>query len=382
MLPPVPPLPPGAPPPGRRARRWPFVLAALAALGPVTLVVSSGITRDSFAITPGEASPTGPRITVDKAKSYTDSKGEVLFVTVGVPRLNALSEVIAKRESENEIVPAKAILGDKSASQNRQENLQLMGYSKDFASYVALTRLGYKVTLAGGGSVVDSTCLAFSADGKTCTAQSPAAAQLIKDDVIVAIDGQPVHLSTDITPLLKGHKPGDSVTVTVKRTKEPKPLDLTIQLTSSSDPGDVRTIIGFIPNDSPPADLTFAFPVDVGINSGQVGGPSAGLAFTLALLDKLTPGDLTGGHRIAATGTISPSERVGDIGGIRQKTVAVARAGGEVFLVPADEAADAQDQAKGTSLKVIGVRDLDDALTALRQLGGNVDELTAGRTTS
>ena len=385
MLPPVPPPPPAPPPvpaPERRARRWPFVLAALAFVGPIGLVVASGITRDSFAITPGEASPTGTRITVDKAKTYTDSKGEVLFVTVGVPRLNALSEQIAKRDSETEIVPARAILGDKSASENRQENLQLMGYSKDFASFVALTRLGYKVTLAGGGSVVDSTCMQPSDDGKSCTVESPAAKQLHPQDVIVAIEGQPVHVSSDIPPIIKGHQPGDVVTITVKRAREPKPLDLPVELTASTAAGDTRTIVGFIPNDAPPADLTFAFPVDVGINSGQVSGPSAGLAFTLALLDKLTAGDLTGGHRIAATGTISPNERVGDIGGIRQKTVAVERAGADTFLVPIDEAPEAEAQAKGTKLKIVGVRDLDDALTVLRQLGGNVDALTAGRTTS
>lgn len=391
MLPPVPPPPPGAAPyvgpfaPARpaaaRARTWPFALAALAFLGPAAIVVASGVTRDSFAVTPGEASPTGTRISVEGATGYdADSSGEVLFVTVGVPRLNALSEQIAKREPVDEIVPARAILGDRTPAQNREENLQLMGYSKDFASYVALSRLGYDVTLAGGGAAVESTCLEVSTDGQVCTREAPAAKVLRKDDVIVAIEGGPVHLAGDIPPLLKGRAPGDVVTVTIKRQKEPAPLDVQIELTSSNDPGDPRTIIGFVPNEAPPADLTFAFPVEVGINSGQVGGPSAGLAFTLALLDKLTPGDLTGGKRIAATGTMSPNERVGNIGGVRQKTVAVERSGAEVFLVPADEAEEAIEQAKGTTLRVIGVRDLDDALAALRQLGGNVDQLTAGRT--
>lgn len=385
MLPPVPPPPPGAPAPppsaARAPRRWPFALAVLAFAAPAVLVVASGITVDSFAVTPGAANPTGSRITVDGATAYDDdSSGDVLFVTVGVPRLNVLSREIAEREEVDEIVPARAILGDRTPAQNRQENLQLMGYSKDFASYVALTRLGYDVKLSGGGAAVESTCLAVSDDGQTCTREGPAAKVLRKDDVIVAIEGSPVHLAGDITPLLKGRKPGDVVTVTIKRQKEPAPLDVQIELTASGDPGDQRTIIGFVPNEAPPADLTFAFPVDVGINSGQVGGPSAGLAFTLALLDKLTPGDLTGGKKVAATGTMSPNERVGNIGGVRQKTVAVERAGADVFLVPADEAEEAIAQAKGTKLQVIGVRDLDDALAALRQLGGNVDQLTGGRT--
>jgi PDZ domain-containing protein len=355
------------------------VLAALSVVGPAGLVVASGVTDDAFAITPGEANPTGPRISVANAQSY-DSDGEVLFVTVGVPRLNALSREIAEREPEDEIVPARAILGDRTPSQNRKENIALMGYSKDFASYVALTKLGYEVKLSGGGAVVESLCMATSDDGTSCTAESPAAKALRKDDVITAVAGQPVHLPSDITPILAGRQPGDVVTITVKRHGEPAPLDLDVELTRTSEPGSTRTIVGFIPNEAPPADLTFAFPVEVGIDSGQVSGPSAGLAFTLALLDKLTPGELTGGKAVAATGTMTPSGRVGNIGGVRQKTIAVARAGADVFLVPFDEEAEAIEGAKGTDLKVVGVRDIDDALAQLRLLGGNVDELTARRT--
>lgn len=381
MLPP-PQLPAGAAstastaPPAHRERKWPFVLAALGILAPAALVVASGVTRNSFAITPGEASNTGPRIKVTKATSFDDSKGEVLFVTVGVPRLNVLSEEIAKRDDDSEIVPARAILGDRTPDQNRKENLQLMGYSKDFASYVALTRLGYDVPLSGGGSVVDSTCLEFASDNRTCAKEGPQAGKLLHDDVIVAIDGKPVHVSSDISDILKDRKPDETAVVTVKRNGEAQPVDVTVTLQAATDESGTRTIIGFIPNDAPPADLKFTFPVDIGIDSGQVGGPSAGLAFTLALLDKLTPGDLTGGKVVAATGTMSVSSRVGDIGGIRQKTVAVKRAGADVFLVPINEVQPALDEAKGSKLEVIGVRDLDDALAALRQLGGNVDAIT------
>src|SRR5512145_1027286 len=113
-----------------------------------------------------------------------------------------------------------------------------MGYSKDFASYVALTRLGFDVKLAGGGAVVESLCLEFAEDGRTCARQAPAAEQLREDDVSVAIEGTEVHLPADITPLLKGRAPGDVVTVTVKRQGEPEPLDLEVELTSSSAPGD------------------------------------------------------------------------------------------------------------------------------------------------
>ena len=102
-----------------------------------------------------------------------------------------------------------------------------------------------------------------------------------------------------------------------------------------------------------------------------MGGPSAGLAFTLALLDELTPGELTGGKKVAATGTITPSGAVGEIGGLPQKTVAVEREGAELFLVPLAELAEAQAKAEGTNLKVVGVETLDDALAALQEFGGS-----------
>ena len=109
----------------------------------------------------------------------------------------------------------------------------------------------------------------------------------------------------------------------------------------------------------------FQFPVRVSIDSGAVGGPSAGLAFTLALLDELTPGDLFGGHKVAATGTMTPSGAVGPIGGLPQKTVAVQREGATLFLVPKSEEQEAIDKAKGSNLKVVGVETLDDAIAAL-----------------
>jgi len=124
-----------------------------------------------------------------------------------------------------------------------------------------------------------------------------------------------------------------------------------------------------------PSTIQFSFPIDVSIDSGQVGGPSAGLAFTLALLDTLTPGSLTGGKKVAATGTINPAGTVGQIGGLRQKTITVERAGADVFLVPIDEVDIAQKAAEGTDLKVIGVRTVDDALQALADIGGNALQL-------
>jgi len=118
-------------------------------------------------------------------------------------------------------------------------------------------------------------------------------------------------------------------------------------------------------------DVTFPYPVT--IDSGQVGGPSAGLAFTLGLIDELTPGELTGGQEVAATGTISPDGTVGPIGGLEHKVDAVRHAGVKLFLVPdsqtPEEMARAQARTKG-EVEIVPVHDLDAALAALAAHGG------------
>jgi PDZ domain-containing protein len=137
---------------------------------------------------------------------------------------------------------------------------------------------------------------------------------------------------------------------------------------------DDRTIIGFQPFDTARADLPF----DVDIDSGAIGGPSAGLAFTLTLIDELTPGELTGGRRVAVTGTISLDGTVGAIGGLAQKTSAVRQQGATVFLVPTAQGeadiARAREVA-GDDVEIVPVATLDEALAALADLGGNGLEL-------
>jgi PDZ domain-containing protein len=351
----------------KRRRRWWIALAVLATLLISAVIGASLIEVPYYGIAPGDARPIAPRIEVTGAPRFS-SEGEVLFVTVSVPRLTALGAVVGWLDPDVDVVPERDILGDQSPEENRETNLRLMGYSKDFATYVALEKLGYEVRVSDGGVVIDSLCMAFRNDG-SCQQEAPAATTLEEGDLITAIDNRPVNLAGDIAPALTGRAPGATVTVIVRREGESEPLALPVVLTKAEDDG--RTILGILPNPSPPDTIKFEFPVNVSIDSGAVGGPSAGLAFTLALIDELTPGDLTAGKKIAATGTISPSGTVGPIGGLPQKTVAVEREGAEVFLVPKAEVAEAEAKAEGTGLKVVGVDTLDDALLALKAAGGS-----------
>ncbi len=367
MVTPAPPAPPGNPPMPRRL--WWIPLIVVAALLSVGVIGASYIGVPYVAYAPGDARPTSSRVEIKGQQTYPID-GQVLFVTVGTPRLSALGWLVGTLDPDKvDIYTEKQVFGDQTEQENRKENLQLMTYSKDFAAYVALTKLGYSVGVSDGGVVVDSLCLAQAAD-RTCTQESPVAAILHPQDVITAVDSTPINVVPDLPAALKDKHVGDTVTLTFKRGDEV--MTATTQLIGSSDG---RAIIGIVPNPSPPDSIKFTFPFEVQIDSGQIGGPSAGLAFTLALLDTLTPGDLTGGVEVAATGTIDPGGTVGPIGGLKQKTIAVMRTGAKVFLVPTSEVAEAQEAAKGSDLKIVGVGTLDEALTALAALGGNATQL-------
>ena len=364
--------PPPVMPPAQAAmprRRWWIPLLVVAGLISIGVIGASFIPVPFVAYAPGDARPTSPRISIDGVKTYPVN-GQVLFVTVGLPRLTALGWLVGKLDpSKVDVFTEQQVFGSQTPSENRQENLRLMSYSKDFAAYVALKHLGYPVTVDHGGVVVQSLCLQTDANG-TCTMQSPVSDKLKVNDVITAVNGTPVNVIPDLSAILTGKQVGDPITLSI--TRDGQPITVQSQLVQSSDG---RAIVGFYPNPSPPDSITFSFPFKVDIDSGQIGGPSAGLAFTLGLLDALTPGDLSGGVKVAATGTISPTGDVGPIGGVKQKTVAVMRTGAKVFLVPASEQAEAEAAARGSNLKVVGVNTLDDALKELASLGGNALDL-------
>ena len=293
------------------------------------------------------------------------SANSVYFVTAYGSQLTALESFVGFVDDDVAVESKKERFGDQSPTAQRRLGFQAMVGAKQIAEYVALKRLGYDVMLKFGEIVVEqSICGATPAVDSACKVLTPG-------DVIESVDGTATPTVRELAPLLAGRKAGDVVEVVVHTLNaNPNSTRRTVKvrlIASPDQPG--RTIIGIVPADT----RTVEVPFEVGISTAAIGGPSAGLAFTLALLDDLTPGTLMGRVRVATTGTISEDGTVGAIGALRQKAVAVRRAGAKVFLVPKAQSAaeiSAARAAAGSGVTVIPVGSLDEALAALKKFGG------------
>ncbi len=311
-----------------------------------------------------------------------DTDGDFFFVTVSAPNQSVLSWMIGSRDPVVDLLTEEGRNGQRTASQNREISLQQMRTATQEAQFVALTAAGYAPEIEPGAVVVqDILCRVLAEDGFACEEQFQADEVLDPADTILEVDGSPVPTLEELSAALASGEPGDVVVLTIRRPGDGV-MDVSVEL--ASDPQDPeRTIIGFVPFDTRTVDLPF----DVSIDTAAVGGPSAGLAFTLALVDQLTEGDLTGGRDIAVTGTIRLDGTVGPIGGLEQKVSAVHQHGVEVFLIPAEqfELVDADPEnpddgicrweclnaAGDGDVVLIPVASLEEALAVLEVLGGD-----------
>ena len=296
----------------------------------------------------------------------TELDGRVFFVTVSEPAQSVLGWWVADDRPEVRFLTDEEKFGSQTPSQRRTINLQMMRSSSQVAQFVALTLAGYDPELIPGAVQIEQL-LCLDIDGQRCAEYVPSAEQLDEGDTIVAVDGVDIETIDDLTAALQDNQPGDTVAVTVDRVDAGE-VAVDVELIESPEqPG--KGIIGFIPFDSRSVELPF----EIAFDTGEIGGPSAGLAFTLTLLDELTEGDLLGGLDVAVTGTMQLDGGVGPIGGLPQKVSAVRQAGIEHFIVPAgqsdDDMAGAREVA-GDDVELIVVANIDEALAALERLGG------------
>ena len=256
-----------------------------------------------------------PLVTVAGTATYPTS-GELDFTTVEVlggpsSPVNAWDWLRGHLDGARAVVPAEELFPTGvSSTQVDHENAAEMADSQQEAIAVALRALGEKVP-----QVVSISDLPKG---------SQSIGVLRAGDVLVSIDGKTVTTPDAVRAAVRSHKPGENVAFTVRRDGTVKAL--TVRTASSQG----QTVVGVFLRTG------FSFPIKVSINAGNVGGPSAGMMFALAVYDKLTPGALTGGIQIAGTGTIDSAGAVGPIGGIQQKLVGAQRGGADWFLAPAE----------------------------------------------
>jgi PDZ domain-containing protein len=364
----------------RAAHRWwalPMVAIALAALiGVLALSVLpakwSAQTDDGedaqFAQVPSDAEPVAARLEFDAVERYR-AEGTILLVTVRSPEITMLDWLIADGLDEVRLLSYTDKYGEQTPEQQRQVGVQMMRTAKETAEYVALHHLGFPAEIIPGDVIVNAlVCLEANDAGTECVDYAPSDDVLDPGDKLLSVDGVDLTIIDDLTKALEGKQPGDVVAVEYERPGEGTKSG-EIELIASGD-GTNRTIVGFQPFDTSTAELPF----EVDIDSGAIGGPSAGLAFTLTLIDELTPGELTGNRQVAVTGEISIDGSVGAIGGLVSKTSAVKQLGAEIFLVPSAQGPENIAQARkvaGDDLTIIPVDNVEQALAALAEYGGN-----------
>ncbi len=348
---------PGTPP--RRPHRWLLpTIAIIVAVLAIAYGVANHFTRNYYAIAPGDAQPVQKYISVPADKLHT-KPGHILLVTVSLLTVQPLSWISDKLNSDVTLLKVQEVTGNTPPSQLNQLNAVEMQTSTQTAVIVALRRLGYTVNLNGQGAEVVSV-----------VAKSPAANILVPGDVITSFDDTPTLSNDALVTAIRTHHPGDKVSLKVEEVAPPRTETKSVVLGEA--PADNTTptahaFLGIAATTKEQPNL----PIDVKIDPGNIGGPSAGLSFTLGIIEDLIATDITGGKTIAITGTINPDGSVGDVGGVAQKAVAVRKAGAVAFLVPKGEGKVAQQHA-GSKVKVIEVTTLEEALNTLKTLGGDL----------
>ncbi|HXV03764.1 MAG TPA: PDZ domain-containing protein [Gaiellaceae bacterium] len=323
-------------------------------LGAVLLLVAAVLylaPSDDYILLPENAKQLEPLVQVEGEKPDRNGGG-IYYVAVDVRKASLLEKAFPGIHEGSTLIPAHEFnpTGEDDRTR-RREDLRDMAQSQKFAAAVALRQLGYKVQVRNRGVLIEAVAADFPATGK-----------LQAGDVVVALDGKPVRSVADLRRLMAPKKPGDEVRLTLTRDGETSEVTLKT-VANPKDPK--QAFLGVVISDDAEVEK---LPVGVKINLGNVGGPSAGLAFALDLVDELGR-DVDHGNRVAATGEIELDGSIRPVGGIKQKTIGARRSGMDLFLVPGENAAEARRYADG--LRIIPVDSFQQALRELATAAPN-----------
>ena len=366
---------------GERTLRIALPLLTISWLLLGAILVMSVIRIQRWEMAPGEASAVSPRIgfmPIAEGGAVPErfvADNGIKFVTAFGGQLSILDSVMGWLDPHVKVQTHTEHFGEQSPSDSRRVGFQMMFGAKQVAEYVAMKKIGLDANMKLGTVVVaDLVCDKKPRPKSACKV-------LEVGDTVTHVDGVKTATLPDLAAQLATRKAGDIITLTVipysidsmtgqlVETDPKSAVKKKVELIVSPD-NPQKAIVGFVPADT----RIVTLPFEVSIATSDIGGPSAGLAFTLALIDELTKGNLTGTRPVAATGTMNTDGTVGSIGALEQKAIAVRDSGAHLFLVPAgqsDEEIEAARKAAGSGVRIVKVTNLDQALKALRANGGD-----------
>ena len=320
------------------------VTAAVGVLALIGLVFAINFYQlPVIALSPGPMEDVLARLKVEGSRVY-DSEGKLYLTSVGIDDDVRFYEALLDMANRDvQLLPrAELYPEEQDTAEIDKENAALMDRSKETASVVALREVGYEIEPSG--VEVTQVVPGTPADGK-----------LRAGDRILDADGRAVASTDEVRAAITRHKIGERVTFRIDRDDTEKNVSVQVR------EADGQPRVGILLRDLFP-DL----PVKVSIETeNNIGGPSAGLMFTLSIIDKLTPEDLTGGKRIAGTGEIALDGGVLPVGGVAEKLIAVRRLGVTTFLIPAENCDSVRGQVPD-GLRLVKVSTINDALRFLR----------------
>ena len=324
---------------------WPLYLIGALFVVALLSIVAWNIELPYLAYSAGPVSDAADTIKAEEVAIYPP-EGELLMLTVVSQDVNIFEALLAGVDPTVDLVRKQAVRREGETDEEyRNRVLQQMDDSNFRSIAVALEYLGYEMVPI---EVVVNDIIPGV----------PAESVLELGDTIRAVNGTSISTLDDVRHTLEGLEVGDTVTVTVERAGILTDLDVELA-EREEEPG--GPMIGIVLGE-----LTEApFPIE--IQAGDVGGPSAGMMHTIAIIDTLTEGELTQGRIIAGTGTIAPDGSVGSIGGIRQKVVAAEAAGADIILVPLGNYESALT-AERRDIEIVPVATLGEALAYLEGL--------------
>lgn len=329
------------------------------------LVVSIFYRLPYYVMQPGDTHKLGPAIDMKDGHKYKN--GNFLFMTVEVVQPNIYQYVMASFEKYHRILPLDQLRQeDESQKEYNTRQLYYMDESQSAAAYVAYNKAGKDVKVVHNGMMVADIIEGMPAEKK-----------LMPGDVIIQAQGRKIKTSEDLLQALEGKKKEDSVQLTIRRDDKKKQVTVAIgrfpkdeikkqKKNGVQKPKKYGMGIKQVPRMSLETDPAISF------DTKKIGGPSAGLMFTLDIYNRLTEANWTKGHKIAGTGTMNTEGKVGPIGGIKEKVVAADKENVEVFFAPqgGNNYTDAVAAAKniGTDMEIVKVNTFDDALQYLKKL--------------